>query len=141
MKISEQLTNIYHKFESWHKKKLSIEESNQYHEKLLMQGNIITIIEDEELKAYIEVWRINHEQLGRIVCDIPFFVYDENIVNGQIAYIANMWIDEMYRETIINQKLVQNFINKFGDCDFVVGKKTNRHNNFRAYSMKQIKGV
>lgn len=138
MNLAEQLTYIYHNFESWHKIKLPYDESVEYHRRLLMQGNIITIIENDELKAYAEVWKINYEQLGRLFCDVPFFVYDENITDGNIAYINNLWFDPSYRTSLINEDLLKQFGEHFKDCTFMARKRNKYNESFKVYPMSRI---
>lgn len=136
--IVRELTNIYLEKEFWHKKKLSIEDSNKYHEKLLMQGNILTYVKDDALVGYVEVWRINYEQLGRILCEKPFFVFDENITGGNIAYIHNMWIAPESRMILVKKEIFRDFISKFSDCEFLFLRRVKWNYMFKVYPMKNF---
>lgn len=138
MNIIEQLTYIYHNFEGWHKNKLSKEDSNKYHERLLMQGNILTIIEGGELKAYLEIWKINYEQLGRLLCGLPFYVFDEDIIGGEIAYVSNGWVSDNYNNTDAHKVLMGEFINKFKDCKFVARKRYKYNESFKVYPINYL---
>lgn len=57
MSLAEQITDIYLEHEFWHKEKLTREESIQYHQRLLTNGNIITISNGQELVGYVEFER------------------------------------------------------------------------------------
>ena len=136
--IAELITNNYlSSNEWWHRVKLSPEDAQEYHEKLLDQGNIIAFVENGILVSYIEVWCINFEQLGRLVCELPFYVYDEDIENGNIAYVANLWVFDNEARV----ELLEDFVDNFGECEFLAGMRTNRNNAFKVYPMNKIKGV
>ncbi len=128
--IIEQLTNIYYEKENWHKDKLSKEDANKYHERLLMQGNILTVVKDNELKGYIEVWCINYEQLGRIMCGIPIYAFQENITDGEIAYVTNGWVDN---DKVVSKQLMRKFIDRFKSCRFVARKRFKYNDAFKVY--------
>ena len=133
--IAQALTKIYLEKETYHKNFLSVEDANKYHERLLMQGNIITIVENDELVGYIEVWRINYEQLGRLMCGKTIFAFDENITDGNIAYVNNGWIDEGYQNTEISKKLEIKFLEIFKSCDFIARKRHKYNEAFKIYPM------
>lgn len=121
MNIIEQLTHIYHTEENWHIKKLSIEESNKYHEKLLMQNNIGVFTKDGEVLGYFECWRINFEQFGRLVCGVPVYTFEENITDGNIALVNNVWIHPDHRNGEVYKYLRNKFYELNHNCDFYVG--------------------
>lgn len=100
-----------------------------------MNGNIVTIVEDDELKGYIEVWRLNYEQLGRLMCGETIFAFDENITTGEIAYVNNGWIAETYRNKEICKHLERMFIDKFKDCKYVARKRYKYNETFKVYPM------
>lgn len=137
-RIAEQLTFIYLNLEPWHQKRLSVAESNVYHERLLMQGNIITIVEDEMLRAYVEIWKITYEQMGRLFCGETVYALEENITDGPIAYINNAWVDPNYRAGKTVDSMMREFIKRFRDCEYVVGRREKYNKTFRAYRMKHL---
>lgn len=136
MNTSNLLTNNYlSDNEPWHKHKLSEQEANEYHERLLMQGNIITIIKDNELKGYLEIWKINYEQLGRIMCGLPVYALEENITDGNIAFVNNGWIDHgeyIYKNLLFQMK------ERFSDCEYVARRRFKYNENFKVYPMGQL---
>lgn len=137
--IIDQLTEIYLIKEKWHKHKLSKEESDEYHERLLVQGNIITYVRNGELLGYLEFWRINFEQLGRVICNREFFVFEEDILNGNIAYIANMWINPEDRNGVIFDMLSAMFLSRNKDAELFCAFKIIKHNRpFQVYTRQEL---
>lgn len=136
--IIDDLTYIYLNFETWHKNKLSQEEANKYHERLLMQGNILTYVDNGKLIGYVEAWKINYDQLGRILCEVPFYVFDEDITNGNIAYIHNMWISPEYRGNLVKNKILKEFFTKFSDCQYLFLRRVKWNYAFKVYPMSNF---
>lgn len=83
-----------------------------------MQGNIITYIKNGELHGYLEFFRINFEQFGRKVCDLPIYALEEDILNGNIAYINNMWINPEDRNGDAFHMLAAMFLARNKDAEF-----------------------
>lgn len=115
LNIIEQLSFIYLHLETWHKNKLSEVEANLYHERLLLQGNILTYVREGVLVGYLEFYRINFEQLGRVCCELQL-QDTENLIDGNIALVNRMWIREDYRFTEVFNMLVAMFITKNKDA-------------------------
>ena len=141
MRLAEQLTFIYQNLENWHKSKLSEADANMYHERLLMNGNIITIIEDDVVVGYMEVWRINAEQLGRLMCGENISVFEENITNGNIAYVSNGYIIGGHRFSSVANKLQNIFKEKFKECKFIARERRKNNQPFKVYPMGMLKGA
>lgn len=127
MQVNKQLTNIYLTKEKWHKNYLSEEEANKYHERLLVSGNILTYVVSGELKGYLEYFRINHEQLGRLVCNKPILTDVEDILSGNIAYINNMWISPECRYGEAFEMLGSMFLVKNRDAELFVAFRSAKH--------------
>jgi hypothetical protein len=121
LNLAEQLTRIYHESETWHKIKLDEESSNEYHRKLLEQGNIITITKGDLLVGYVEFWRISYEQFGRIICGEPFSALCEDVVHGNIAYVANTFILPEYRKGKVYKMLRDRFLETNKMCTHFCG--------------------
>lgn len=122
MDLIKQLNRVYYEEETWHKFKISEEEITKYHERLLSSGNIICEFNESDLIGYVEFWRINYEQFGRIICQEPFSAYLENILDGNIAYVANAWIAKQYRSSSTYKKLKLLFLERNFMCDYFVGE-------------------
>lgn len=137
--IPEQLTFIYLNQETWHKKKLSEAEANIYHERLLLQGNIITYGKDNVLVGYIEFWRINADQLGRIIIGDPILTDVEDIVSGPIAYINNMFVLEESRRGEAFEMLGSMFLAKNSDAEvFVACRNLKHHKPVQVYKKDEL---
>jgi len=128
MTIVSQLTDIYLNREWWVKEedKLPIPIANSYYDKLLKQGNILIAEFDGQVLGYIEVWKINFEQFGRIVCHARFCADGEDILNGNIGYVANVWIDEPYRSSWVTYDLKVKFYNFAHNCEYFCGMATRK---------------
>ena len=128
MTITEQLTEIYLTKEWWvtPEEKLPVEVAHLYYDKLYKQGNIITCEKDGVLLGYVEVWKINFEQFGRIICHAQFCADAENIIDGKIAYVANVWIEPQLRSSWVTKILKIKFFKFASDCDYFCGMATRK---------------
>lgn len=137
--IPEQLTFIYLNLETWHRNKLSEAEANAYHERLLVQGNILTYVQDGILLGYLEYWRITPEQLGRIIINQPILTDVEDILTGPIAYVNNMFILEHARGGEAFNVLGSMFLSKNKDADtFVACRNLKHHKPVQVYSRSDL---
>ncbi len=120
--IVQQLTEIYfRKDENYHKEILPKEEADKYHDKLLTQGSIITVSDGNVLCGFVEVWRISFSQFGRIICGEPFSAFNENILNGQLAYVGDTYIRTRYRDGEVAKMLRDRFFEMNSDCTHFCG--------------------
>lgn len=139
MSIISQLTNVYLSKETWHKHKLSEAEANAYHERLLVNGNILTYVKSGVLLGYLEYWRINCSQLGRIIIGEPILTDVEDILNGPIAYINNMYIVESERAGEVFEMLGTMFLVKNKDADvFVACQNGKKHKPIQVYKHEEL---
>lgn len=136
--IIEQLTFNYIHNENWHKNKLSEIEANKYHERLLMQGNIITYVIDGELKGYLEFYRINYEQLGRIVCGLALN-HTEDLLTGNIAFINRMWVKQELRNTSVFNIIGNEFLSKNHNAHIFATMQHHKHHKpFQIYTREEL---
>ena len=119
--IAEQLTDIYFEYETWHGEKLSYDSALNYHTKLYNQGNIQIYEKDGIVLGYFEVWFINFEQFGRLVCHIPFPAMDEDVISGKLAFVANTWIHPDFRSGVIYKLLRNRFFKMSHHADYYCG--------------------
>ncbi len=139
MNIIQQLTHIYLTKEDWHKIKLIEETANQYHERLLLNGNILTYVKDNELIGYLEWWGISYEQFGRLVCGQPIYTDTEDILNGKIALINNMYVEESDRGGDAFNMLAAMFLARCKDAEFYVAfRRTKRNQPIQVYNREEI---
>lgn len=137
--IIDQLTKIYLTKEDWHKIKLTEEQANEYHERLMINGNILTYIVKGELIGYLEWWGINYEQFGRLVCGEPILTDVENILDGNIALINNMWISENDRNGYAFELLSSMLLSRCKDKDFYVAfRRVKRNQPIQVYTRDEI---
>lgn len=122
MDLTEQLTRIYLDHENWHASKLDEENSRLYHRELLERGNIITMLDGDLLVGYVEYWRLNYEQFGRIICREPFSAIQEDVQTGNIAYVANTFILPAYRKGQVYKRLRDRFFEVNKLCTHFVGE-------------------
>ena len=122
MGLIDQLWEFYEKHEWWQETRRSKEEIDHYHSTLIQQGNIITCSDGDILCGYVEAWRVSYEQFGRIICGEPFSALHENILNGQIAYLANTYIRPEYRRGEVYKMLRNRFFEANRDCTHFVGQ-------------------
>lgn len=120
--IIEQLNNIYYKEEWWQSHKETLAGITNYHQTMMDKGNLICHIENGEVLGYVEMWFINFEQFGRIVCREEFIAPLENTTDGNICYLANTWIKPEYRNNCVYKKLKVKFFQISHKCDYFVGE-------------------
>lgn len=138
MDIIKIIVNLYENVLPKNPIMLSYDEAIQYFERLLMNGNIITYIRDEELLGFIEFWRISYEQFGRICCNLTL-THDEDILSGNICLITRMYIipDLRNAEAFIN--LGKNLIDKNKECTHFAAMQFNKkHKPLQVYSRSEI---
>ena len=121
IEILNQLWDIYQK-ESWHKTRLNRTEFDKYTEKLINDSNIIYYEKDGVILGYVEFWRINYEQFGRLICNAPFSAYLENVKDGNICYVANVFILEEHRQSSVVKILKYKFLANNNHCEYFVGE-------------------
>lgn len=139
MNYIEQMTEVYLKEEYWHKNKLTKAQADQYHERLLIQGNILTYIKGDQLLGYVEFWRLDFDQLGRLVCKDSIITDVEDILNGPIAYVNNMWISKGERHGEAFEILGSMFLSKNSDAEyFVAFRQVKKNQPIKVYSRRDI---
>lgn len=120
--ILDNLYDIYLNEEWWIKDKLPKEEINKYHSKLIEKNRLLFIEKDSKLVGYVESWRLDYTQWGRIVCHEQFLPLVEDIITGDICYVANVWVDKEYRNSNVIKLLRNAFFMQNCDCKYFVGE-------------------
>ena len=112
--ILKQLIKIYKEL---HKDAMALskEELEIYYTKMLKDNRIEYILENREVVGFMESWRLDYEQLGRVVCWKDFNAMKENIKDGKIVYICDVWVKKTKRDGIIFNILLKNFENSNKD--------------------------
>ena len=129
-KILEQLWDIYTQKETWHTVYLTKPAFEKYTEKLMRDKNIVVYAENGKVLGYFEAWKINYDQLERIVTS-SFEPGAENITDGHHCYVANIYID---KESRFNKNIWREFKKQFdlitSGCVTVSGHKVKHNKNF-----------
>jgi len=138
-KIIDQLTDIYLTKEYWHTTKLSREEANKYHLKMFNDQNIIVVVKDEKLYGYVEFWRINYTQFGRIICGEEI-LFDEDRLSGNICYLANIWVDKDCPYDVL-KVLKKSFFQANSGCEYYVGEARRKKTGLvKVFKRSELKG-
>lgn len=128
-----------HRKEWWQDPSMSDEILASYFDNLIKSGNIILYIENDIVVGYVEFWRINFEQLGRILCGAKFLAESEDITNGSIAYLANVHVIEEHRLKEPIKILKESFFKRNFHCDYFVGEaRRKKHQPFKCFSRKEF---
>jgi len=117
----DQLWDIYENKETWHKNRIGKTEADKYHTKLYALGNIVIHYDNDILAGYGEIWYINYEQLGRIICGEHFSAYLEDVQSGYIAWLANAYVKPEYRNGQTFRILRDKFYNLSKHCKHYSG--------------------
>ena len=138
MSIVEQLIFIYGNVLPKVPNMLSHEEALKYFERLLMNGNIITYIKDNELCGFLEFWRITPETFGKVCLGLPIS-HDTDLLNGNICLISRMYITPDLRNTETFINLGRTFLEKNKDATHFAAIQTHkRHKPLQIYSRDEI---
>ena len=128
--IIDEITQIYLNSEH-HKTKLSEAEARRYYERSISLDLMQVYKQEGEIKGYVEIWRINDEQLQRLLFDRPFDFYSEDLKSGPIAYIADVWIKSGERSRSIIYKLYRMAREYGSECDYFSPAHPNKHGYFK----------
>lgn len=138
MIISKIIAKIYDEITLESPCKIHGQEALDYFERLIMNGNIITYIQDGELLGFLEFWRISYEQWGRICCYISL-AHDEDLLSGNICLIANMWIKPDLRNGETFLHLGRTFLEKNKDATHFAAQQHQKvHKRFQIYTREEV---
>lgn len=130
-----QLTDIYQKEETWHRTKLSIPESIKYFEKMIGNNRIIWVY-DYTLKGYVEFWHITFPQLSQIIRG-EFKSGTENVNDGEICYVANVWVQPMYRKSEVFRELHDRLMEASSQCDYIAGESNKDNRKLKIHNIRR----
>ena len=121
--IVSQLCEIYLNKETWFKNKLSPAESFKYFSKLVGDGNIAVYRKNGKVLGYYECWYVTKPQMTKFLKEDKFCAYTENITDGNIAYLADAYIDKDYRNNGVIRHLKKEFFKQAKDCSYFAGNE------------------
>mgnify|MGYP001193182069 FL=1 len=136
----DEIVSLYLNHEDWHRWKLSEQQARRYFEVAFLKDALITSKDPNgHVAGYIETWRVNYDQLGRIVCDEPFHIEHEDIQTGNIAYIAGLTIRPELRSSCTMLDLKHRFFMANFMCEYFIGEKRNkRHAPLKVFTRTQF---
>ena len=88
----------------------------------LAKERIQTVVENKQLVGYVESWRLDYEQFGRLLCSRDFDVGLEDIQHGPILYLANVTVRPDYKNTWVIRNLRDQLFHKNLDATYFLGE-------------------
>ncbi len=119
--LLNELTRFYYHIDVQVENPMSADQTRAYHAHLLDKDAIRFAMAGDRLLAYVAYYRINHEQLGRLVCQEPFNAMTEDIQNGNICYLIDVTVDPDFRNGEVMKSLKKLYFAKNQDCDYFIG--------------------
>ena len=120
--IIDQLIKFYYEYDQFQGDKLSEPAIRKTITNLCNKGRIITVSFAGELLGYVESWRINYEQLGRLVCHQSFDISIEDIEHGDICYLANTTIHPDHKKGWVGKLLTIRFFEQNHGAKYFLGE-------------------
>lgn len=102
--------------------KMTDAELVQFYNVLIDKDRLVTFDDGEKLLGYVESWRINFEQFGRILCGCRWAIAEEDINTGNICFIANTTIDPEARFSEVYRAMARQIFAKNKECEFFAGQ-------------------
>ena len=119
--VLDQLTRIHYEYENWHDKNQPKSEVKQYISKVIKKGRLLVYVSQGEVLGYVESWRLDYDQWGKIVCHESFSPCDQEVNFGPIAYVANVWIHPDHRRSNVFKMLYIGFMQQNWNAKYFVG--------------------
>ncbi len=98
--ILDQILMDYYGPHYYSVNRLTKDQAICYFGKLLEDDNIVYLTRDGQLTAWMETWYITEEQMKRVVNYDKFLPENEDIKSGDIAFIADLYINPSVRGNI-----------------------------------------
>lgn len=137
--IVEQLVDIAQQYETSYKGKHHYTHDYNYHNTMLGKDAIITYVEQGIVLGYFEVWFLNFEQFGRLVAHAEFNQLNEDVVNGNMAYVANTWIHPDFRQGAVYKILRNRFFAKCNNKEYYCGVALRKRTQpVKVYKIKDL---
>ncbi len=138
MSIIESIVSIYENILPKNNTMLGHDEAIKYFERLLMNGNIITYIKDNELLGFLEYWRCTPEIFGKVCLGLPI-LHDTDLLNGNIALITRMYIVPDLRNAETFLTIGREFLSKNLDATHYVALQNHKkHKPIQIYGKEEI---
>jgi hypothetical protein len=101
---------------------------------------IVELDLEQEIIGFIELWRINYEQLGRIMVHGLIDAREENTTDGELCFLANLAIHPSHYRGPVADLLRRRFFKENYTCSFFCGDSRRRahHHTFNIYPRTEI---
>lgn len=139
MSLLNDLRLFYHAYDLNQSRQLSDEALDKYHERLLKDNRLIYELDGNgNLLGYAESWRVNTEQIGRILFAERFDIHEEDISSGAICYVANVTIHPDYRSAGLLQIFKSELFRQNFMCSHICGNANHgRAKAFKIFTKKE----
>lgn len=108
----------------WQQNLLPLPEALRYFTHLLNKGNIIYQQDSEgNVIGFLEFYKINYDQFRKLAENKSFPVLEENISDGPICWVSDLWIDEKYRLNSVGKNLKARLFNAAKSCEYFAGRE------------------
>lgn len=118
----EQIIEIYQSPEFWwvteHTPKDNL---RSYIWQLIERGNLFWAVENGIVVGICETWKIDFNTLGKMVCKIDMPIEKIDTMNGNIAFVVNVWIDMDKRNGRVFKTMRNEWYKRFHGCEYFVG--------------------
>jgi len=109
----------------------------------LLDGRGNLIVEHDtlgEVIGFMENWRINYEQLGRIIVHKLIDARVEDTEHGNICFVANLAIHPEHRGLALWKKLHARFLKENFSCEYFSGhsQRKSHHKTFNIYKRNEL---
>lgn len=137
MSTLEQLIAYYFEEEKLTPNKGNIRDSIEYYEKMLKDHNVTMLTDNNNnIIALMEVWVLSEEQFKRIVEDKGFYPRDENLTDGEIYFVNDLYIKPDHRHNggmvmIRNMRRVME--NIYGKKKVIVFSERKNNDRYRTF--------
>jgi len=123
MEIINQLVTIYNTLDS--DRALTDLEAKRYYSQMLAHGRLHLYTDRGYVIGLIESWRLDYEQLGRVICWHEFNALEEDVTVGPVAYISDIWVRPESRGTGKTKILIEMFKQANSDAEYYVSHRAN----------------
>lgn len=138
--LLDQLVEFYYTHDKFQTRYLPYESVWKLYNALYVQNRLCFVIEDEKLIGYGEDLRLGFEEFGRIICgeNVYNHLWDWEICDGPIAYVANVTIAPEHRSTKVLKELTRQFFIKNKDAKYFVGRAfRKRHQPIKVFNFHE----